>query len=52
MDTSGLPPVLAALHCYVHARLLQKCGEFAKALDSARDALQGVTVSAAVRALP
>ena len=49
VDTSDLPPVLAARHCYVHARLLQNCGEFAKALDSARDALQGVTVSAAVR---
>ena len=51
VDTSGLPPVLAARHCYVHARLLQNCREFAKALDSARDALHGMTVSAAVRVI-
>ncbi|XP_076463379.1 3'-5' exoribonuclease HELZ2-like isoform X2 [Babylonia areolata] len=43
VDSTRLTPGLATRRQYVHARLLQSCGQVDKALDWALDALQDVT---------
>ncbi|XP_076462248.1 3'-5' exoribonuclease HELZ2-like isoform X2 [Babylonia areolata] len=42
VDPSRLPRALSTRYSYVYGCLLQNCGQYAKALDHANDALRGV----------
>jgi hypothetical protein len=45
VDIERLPPALATRHAFVHAKMLQSCGQFDNALERAQEASKGVAVS-------